>query len=104
MTAFTPLTPLNHDEFDSIDGAEILEAHDFPLFELAGHYRKLHIPAQNLTLECIITTMHGHTLNDEAILNLVVASGYVAEDSDITFRHNQRTGLFYTYFNFQQHS
>ena len=35
------------------------------------------------------------------LLNLVVASGYVAEDADLTFRENRAGGYLYTYFNIQ---
>lgn len=56
-----------------------------------------------MTYESIIVSLADtQDITDEQLLNLVVASGYVNEDSDLTFRINEASGYFYTYFNFVQ--
>lgn len=82
------------------EGGEVHEEHRFPLFEYTGLYQKLHIPASGLQVECITVSLEeaaGRSVSD--LLNLVVASGYVAEDADLTFRESRTDGYLYAYFN-----
>lgn len=93
------MSDFNH--IEQISGAEILEQHQFPLYELTGLFQRLHVAEKGITVECIIVNLEeAEGKSDEDILNLVAASGYVAQDSDITFRSNAESGYFYTYFNF----
>lgn len=81
----------------------ILDTHEFPLFEYTGLWQKYRSEAQKMTYESIIVSLADtQDITDEQLLNLVVASGYVNEDSDLTFRINEASGYFYTYFNFVQ--
>ncbi|SUO93346.1 hypothetical protein [Suttonella ornithocola] len=80
----------------------VIEQHEFPLFEYTGLYQKCYSAAQRLTFSSIIVPLsETREISDEKLLNLIVASGYVDEDSDMTFRINEASGYFYTYFNFQ---
>lgn len=81
--------------------AQILERHDFPLFELPGEYQKITLPEQNLTVECIITTTRNHGKSTQELLDMAVASGYIREDSDITFHISESTGYFCAYFHLE---
>lgn len=81
--------------------AQILERHDFPLFELPGEYQKITLPEQNLTVECIITTTRNHDKSTQELLDMAVASGYIREDSDITFHISESTGYFCAYFHLE---
>jgi len=79
------------------DSAEILEEHRFPLFGLTGLYQKLRVPAAGVTVESITVSLEeAAEQNTQELLNLVLASGYVAE---LTFRENRAGGYLYTYFN-----
>ena len=81
-------------------GGEIREEHRFPLATYSGLYQKLHIPAAGLQVESIVVHFDetvGH--NTQELLNLVLATGYVAEDAEFTFRENRANGYLYTYFN-----
>ena len=84
------------------DSGEILEEHRFPLFEYTGLYQKLRVPAAGVQVESIVVSLEEAADRDtQYLLNLVVASGYVAEDADLTFRENRAGGDLYTYFNIQ---
>ena len=84
------------------DSGEILEEHRFPLFEYTGLYQKLRVPAAGVQVESIVVSLEEAAERDtQYLLNLVVASGYVAEDADLTFRENRAGGYLYTYFNIQ---
>ena len=86
---------------EQINGAEILEEHQFPLYELTGLFQRLHVAEKGITVESIVVDLaEAEGKSDEEILNLVAASGYVKDDSDITFRSAAGHGYFYTYFNF----
>lgn len=81
--------------------SQVLEMHEFPLFEYPALFQKLESKAQNLRYECIAVALE--VLKDyekERLLNLICASGYVPEESDLTFRHHDSSGFFYAYFNF----
>ena len=82
------------------DSAEILEEHRFPLYGLTGLYQKLRVPAAGVTVESITVNLEeAAEQNTQELLNLVLASGYVAEDAELTFRENRAGGYLYTYFN-----
>lgn len=82
---------------------EILEEHEFPLFEYTGLYQRGYSKLQGLTYSIIAVELaETADISDEKLLNLIAASGYVDEDSDITFRINKASGYFYAYFNFVQ--
>lgn len=84
--------------------SQILEQHEFPLFEYTGLYLRLQSQAQAMDYSCIVVDMQqAHDANDEKLLNLVAASGYVNDDSDITFRISKAEKYFYTFFNFVAH-
>ncbi|MBV7433548.1 hypothetical protein KRX19_00775 [Cardiobacteriaceae bacterium TAE3-ERU3] len=86
---------------EQINGAEIIEEHQFPLYELTGLFQRLRVAEKGITVESIVVNLaEAKGKSDEEILNLVAASGYVKEDSDITFRSSTGHGYFYTYFNF----
>lgn len=88
---------------ERIAGGEILDQHTFPLFGLTGLFQRVHVPEQGMTVDCVVVMLaEAVDKSDEELLNLVVASGYVDDDSDVTFRHSDTSGYFYTYFNFQQ--
>jgi len=75
------------------DSGEILEEHRFPLFEYTGLYQKLRVPAAGVQVESIVVSLEEAADSDtQYLLNLVVASGYVAEDADLTFRENRAGG------------
>lgn len=79
----------------------LLEEHEFPLFEYTGLYQRGYSKAQGLTYSTIVASLEEtRDISKEKLLNLIVASGYVDEDSDITFRENEASGYFYAYFNF----
>ena len=62
------------------DSGEILEEHRFPLFEYTGLYQKLRVPAAGVQVESIVVSLEEAADRDtQYLLNLVVASGYVAE-------------------------
>lgn len=87
-----------------LNGAEIEDEHVFPLYDLTGLFQRLHVPGKGMTVESIVVNLaEAKGKSDEEILNLVAASGYVHDDSDITFRSNPEHGYFYTYFNFIEH-
>lgn len=81
--------------------AVILEQHDFPLFELTGEYQKIHVPDQRIIVECIITKTGGHGKTTQELLDMAAASGYIREDSDITFHVSEASGYFCAYFHLQ---
>ena len=82
------------------DSAEILEEHRFPLYGLTGLYQKLRVPAAGVQVESITVSLsEAAGQNVRELLNLVLASGYVAEDAELTFRENRAAGYLYTYFN-----
>lgn len=82
------------------DSAEILEEHRFPLYGLTGLYQKLRVPAAGVAVESITVNLEEAAgQNTQELLNLVLASGYVAEDAELTFRENRAGGYLYTYFN-----
>ena len=82
------------------DSAEILEEHRFPLFEYTGLYQKLRVPATGVQVESIVVSLEEATAHStQELLNLILASGYVAEDAEFTFRENRADGYLYTYFN-----
>ena len=84
------------------ESGEILEEHRFPLFEYTGLYQKLRVPAAGGSVESIVVNLEEAAGRDiQYLLNLVVASGYVGEDSDLTFREHRAGGHLYTYFNIQ---
>ena len=82
----------------ALKDAVILERHDFPLFELMGEYQKIAVPAQKLTVECIIAPLFGHDKSTQDLLDMAAASGYIRDDSDITFHASESTGYFCAYF------
>lgn len=83
----------------------ILEQHEFPLFEYTGLYLHLRSRAQAMDYGCIVVDQsEAQDADDEKLLNLVAASGYVDDDSDITFRISKARNYFYTFFNFHPHS
>ncbi len=82
--------------------SEIIEQHEFPLFGYTGLYLRCHSARESLGYDCVVVSLREvEDCDDEKLLNLVVASGYVKENSDITFRSNPASEYFYTYFNFQ---
>lgn len=84
------------------ESSEVLEEHRFPLFAYSGLYQKLRVPAAGVQVESIIVSLEEAAGCDtQYLLNLVVASGYLAEDADLTFRENRAGGYLYTYFNLQ---
>ncbi|SUO98088.1 hypothetical protein [Suttonella indologenes] len=84
--------------------SSILEQHEFPLFEYTGLYLQLRSQAQTMDYCCIVVDQQeAQDADDEKLLNLVAASGYVDDDSDITFRISKAEQYFYTYFNFKAH-
>lgn len=85
----------------ALKNAVILERHDFPLFELSGEYQKIHVPEQGIIVECIITGTRGHDKSTQELLDMAVASGYIREDSDITFHVSESNGYFCAYFHLQ---
>ena len=93
----------SNDPFTGIrlpDSAEILEEHRFPLYGLTGLYQKLRVPAAGVQVESITVSLEEAAgQNVRELLNLVLASGYVAEDAELTFRENRAAGYLYTYFN-----
>ncbi|UJF23902.1 hypothetical protein L0B52_06040 [Suttonella sp. R2A3] len=90
---------------ETVAGAKILDEHTFPLFGLTGLFQRLYVAGKGITVDCVIVSLaEAADKSDEELLNLVVASGYVHEDSDVTFRHNESSGYFYTYFNFSEDS
>ena len=89
-------------EIQPLSGMEVLEEHQFPLFELTGLYQKFRVDraGEIISGECITVNLHeAQNKSDEEILNLIVASGYVAEDMDISFRIDAGRRYFYAYFN-----
>lgn len=92
MTDFSRIQNLN--------GAHIIEAHEFPLFQFTALYQKFTVPSERISAESIIVPLEVIDISHEELLNLIIASGYVADDADITFRTNEASGYFYAYFNF----
>lgn len=87
-------------DIQQISGAEISEEHQFPLFELTGLYQKFFVAEKAISGECIIVNLaEAQNKSDEEILNLIIASGYVAEDMDVSFRIDLQRRYFYSYFN-----
>lgn len=81
--------------------SQVIEEHRFPLFEYVGLYQRCYSPEHKMYYSVIVVALEDTVgVSDEKLLNLVAASGYVDDDSDITFRINQASGYFYTYFNF----
>lgn len=91
-----PFTDFAHP--GALQNAEILERHDFPLFELPGEYQKIHIAEQGITVECIIAPSRGHDKTTQDLLDMAIASGYIRDDSDITFHVSESRGYFCAYF------
>lgn len=87
-----------------LSNIQMIDEHQFPLFEYTGLYQKFSAPEQHMEAECIIVNLQEvaevKPITDEAILNLVVASGYVPEDADLTFRIDPNREYLYAYFNF----
>lgn len=82
------------------NSAETLEEHRFPLYGLTGLYQKLRVPAAGVQVESITVSLsEAAGQNTQELLNLVLASGYVAADAELTFRENRAGGYLYTYFN-----
>ncbi|MDO4642587.1 MAG: hypothetical protein Q4A74_01970 [Cardiobacteriaceae bacterium] len=81
-------------------GSQVIEAHCFPLFELTGLYQKLSVPLAGILVESVLINLEeAADCEVQYLLDLVVASGYVAEDADLTFRESRAEGFLYTYFN-----
>lgn len=90
-------------EINQLSGAQILDEHIFPLFELTGLYQKFFVAREDIGGECIIVNLQeAQNKSDEEILNLIIASGYVAEDADVSFRVDSQRRYFYAYFNLRQ--
>ncbi|MFC2503625.1 MAG: hypothetical protein ACFN4D_06210 [Cardiobacterium sp.] len=82
------------------EGGEIREEQRFPLLTYTALYQKLHIPAAGLQVESIVVSLEEAAAHStQELLNLILASGYVAEDAEFTFRENRADGYLYTYFN-----
>ncbi len=92
----------NFSNIQNLTGAEILEQHEFPLFQFTALYQKFVVAEQGIAAESVIVELAEINVTHEELLNLIVSSGYVAEDADVTFRVNEASGYFYAYFNFQE--
>ena len=75
------------------EGGEIREEQRFPLLTYTALYQKLHIPAAGLQVESIVVSLEEAAAHStQELLNLILASGYVAEDAELTFRENRAGG------------
>ena len=93
-------TPDRFARFRLPEGGEIREEQRFPLLTYTALYQKLHIPAAGLQVESIVVSLEEAAAHStQELLNLILASGYVAEDAEFTFRENRADGYLYTYFN-----
>lgn len=90
------------EHIEALRGASIMEQHEFPLFELTGLYQKFVVEREQMQGECIMVNLNeARDYSDEALLNLIVASGYVRDDADISFRIDAARQYFYAYFHLE---
>lgn len=89
-------------EVELLADSEVLDAHEFPLFSYVALFQKLRSTRENMSY-CAIVVERAvvEAEGEEALLNMVAASGYLDEDSDLTFRFNEQSAYFYCYFNFK---
>lgn len=59
------------------------------------------MPSQRIIVECVITPTRGHGKTTQELLDMAVASGYIREDSDVTFHVSETRGYFCAYFHLQ---
>lgn len=102
LVFFWDISMADFSKLERLKDSEVLEQHEFPLSEFTGLFQKCH-SAQEKFSYCVVVVDKKETgdTSDEELLKRVLASGYVDEASEITFRSTPASSLFYTYFNFQ---